>query len=243
MVYSGYGCTPRAAASANPYNHLRLLLLLQLSLHNAVFSAAEEDGEFPLPPISPCKYSHLRFSHIDDIFGSCDRDQQGNDGRGYDSVGVDSLLKDDRGSESIVDAYQRAAWEFTVSHGWDMAERVQKADASAQVETDSAFLIGQKESYDDDATAPSVIKAGYPFLVCIHTDIATSGYNNIRDMLPVIGVVSSDVTVLSNRPRESCFLVSTTAVAARKVAMSRPDFTVIPMTDVRIINIPFIVVC
>ena len=190
------------------------------------FAAATEDrNDYPAPPISACKYSQLRFSHIDDIFGACRKD----DGD-TDLVGTDALWEEEEANEeSIADTYKRAAWEFTVSHGWEMAESLTTGGDSLQ--TDSAFVIGEKEERDSDAVGPG-IDAAYPFLVCSQTETALSGYDNLRDLLPMIGAISGDVAVLSNKPKESCFMVSTTAPSARNAAVSWPNLMVLPMTDV-----------
>ena len=208
---------------------------------------AAEEMELPSPSMSACKYSSLRFSHIDDIFDGCSKDDDGG-GATTGDIGTDAhqggggtTSSNDEFSERMSDSYQRAAWEQTIMHGWDMAEKIESGESpwsSVQVDSvgsNSVFVIGDHEYRDseDDKPKPlSAISAAYPFLVCSRTDNDSSGYDNLHEVLPLLGAVTSSVSVLSNRPRESCFIVSTTAAAARAVAVSRKDLTVLPLTDV-----------
>jgi len=48
----------------------------------------------------------------------------------------------------------------------------------------------------------------------------------------LVGAISSDVTVLSNGPKESCFMLSANAASAHNAAVSLPNLLVLPMTDV-----------
>jgi len=221
-----------------------LWFALAVALHPIPAALAAEETELPSPSISACKYASLRFSHVDDIFAGCSKDSDGDSAAGgmetdaHQEVGASG----DEFSERLSDAYLRAAWEQTIMHGWDMAEKIEAGEglwSSMQVESgggDSAFVIGDHEYRDseDDETMPSrsAISAAYPFLVCSRTDDDSSGYDNLRQILPTLGAVTSSVVVLSNQPKESCFIVSTTAAAARKVAVSRRDMTILPLTDV-----------
>ena len=207
---------------------------------------AAEEMELPSPSMSACKYSSLRFSHIDDIFDGCSKD----DDATADDIGTDAhqggggttgSSSNDEFSERMSDSYQRAAWEQTIMHGWEMAEKIESGESSwSSVQVDSVgsnsvFVIGDHEYRDSEDEKPkplSAISAAYPFLVCSRTDDDSSGYDNLHEILPLLGAVTSSVGVLSNRPRESCFIVSTTAAAARQVAVSRKDLTVLPLTDV-----------
>lgn len=184
---------------------------------SVTFAEATEDTDFPTPTISACKYSQLRFSHIDDIFGAC---KQEDDDDASGRASTDSFWGGDGAA---------AAWEYTVSHGWEMAKAV--VNGGSRVQTDSTFVIGSKEEKDGDAVTPG-IGAAYPFLVCLQTEAASSGYDNIRDLLPLVGAISSDVTVLSNGPKESCFMLSATVASAHNAAVSLPNLLVLPMTDV-----------
>ena len=204
---------------------------------------ATEEAELPPPSISACKYASLRFSHVDDIFDGCSKDDEGDAaaGGGIETDAHQDTTEDEF-SERISDSYQRAAWEQTIMHGWDMAEKIESGESSwslVQVDsggTNSIFVIGDHEyidsSEDGETRSPNAISAAYPFLVCSRTDNDSSGYDNLHEILPLLGAVTSSVVVLSNRPRESCFIVSTTAAAARKVAVSRKDMTILPLTDV-----------
>ena len=166
-----------------------------------------------------------------------------------DGIGTDALPEGEY-SERISDSYQRTAWEQTIMHGWDMAEKIESGESSwSSVQVDSGgsnsiFVIGDHEHTDSEdgeanggarttvTRSPSAISRAYPFLVCSRTDNDSSGYDNVHEILPLLGAVTSSVVVLANRPRESCFIVSTTAAAARKVAVSRRDMTILPLTDV-----------
>ena len=201
---------------------------------------AAEETELPSPSMSACKYSSLRFSHIDDIFDGCSKDA-GDIGTDAHQGGGGTSSSNDEFSERMSDSYQRAAWEQTIMHGWEMAEKIESGEStwsSVQVDSvggNSVFVIGDHEYRDSEDEKPkplSAISAAYPFLVCSKTDNDSSGYDNLHEILPLLGAVTSSVGVLSNRPRESCFIVSTTAAAARQVAVSRKDLTVLPLTDV-----------
>jgi len=204
------------------YCHLLLFIALQKRGGNTcnvsvAVAEATEDAEFPTAIISACKYSQLRFSHIDDIFGACKQEDGGDVSGG---ASTDSFW----GGNGAA-----AAWEYTVSHGWEMAEAA--VNGGSGVQTDSAFVIGSNEERDGDAITPG-IGAAYPFLVCLKTEAASSGYDNLYDILPLVGAISSDVTVLSNGPKESCFMLSANAASAHNAAVSLPNLLVLPMTDI-----------
>ena len=105
---------------------------------------AAEEMELPSPSMSACKYSSLRFSHIDDIFDGCDIGTDAHQGGGGTS-------SNDEFSERMSDSYQRAAWEQTIMHGWDMAEKIESGESpwsSVQVDSvgsNSVFVIGDHE--------------------------------------------------------------------------------------------------
>ena len=183
------------------YCCLLLLCVHQRQRVRNRFNVAEAtpDHDFPTPAMSACKYSQLRFSHIDDIFGTCKRKGDDGDIESDHVVDTDSLWGGAAvDGDSASSAYEMAAWEHTISHGWVMAEALERGEESS-VQTDSAFIIGEREERDG-AVAPE-IRLAYPFLACLHTETASSGYDNLRDLLPLVGAISSHVVVLSNRVR------------------------------------------
>lgn len=206
----------------------RLPLSLLLCICCSAFAIGNSDGaDLPPPSITACDFARLRFSHIDDLF-SVDELCPGS---GEGTVVYPSDRPAATGDDGLVvtDALDQM-WDAVVGHGWEQARH----QADILVDGNGGGGDVMEDSTAGDVTTGEIVerthridtKNAYPFLACVtssstststYAEVA-SGNARLQELLPQIHAMSSKVVVVSNKERESCFIVTTTADNALALA-------------------------
>ena len=205
----------------------RSRLFLLLCICCSAFAIGTSDGaDLPPPSITACEFSRLRFSHIDDLFSVdelCPGSEEGTIVYPSDqpaATGDDGLV--------VTDALDQM-WDAVVGHGWEQARH------RAAILVDSNVEVGDlaEDSIAGAVATGEIVERthqihtnnAYPFLACVSGSTSTSTYakgesgnSRLQVLLPKLHVLSSKVVVVSNKERESCFVVTTTADEAIALA-------------------------
>ena len=226
-------------------------LCLLLCIGSFAFVIGICDGtDLPPPSITACDFARLRFSHIDDLF-SVDELCPGS-GEGTVVYPSDRPAATEDDGMIVTDALDQM-WDAVVGHGWDQARY--QADILVDGNGGGGDVM-EDSTVGGDTTGEIVERAhridtnnAYPFLACVTSSLpSTSAYakvetgnTRLQDLLPQIHAMSSKVVVVSNKERESCFVVTTTADNALALANALDGdgdenhdeavFKVIPLVD------------
>ena len=198
----------------------RSLLLLLLCTY--CFSSVDGTGdgaELPSPSITACDFARLRYSHVDDLFSVDELCPSSGEGTLVYPSDQPAATEDD--GLVVTDALGQM-WDAVVGHGWEQARR------QADIPVDGGGIYGLTEdSIAGDVTTGEIIERAhqidtnnaYPFLACVATSTSSSTYAGVvasgnarlQVLLPKIRSMTSKVVVVSNKEKESCFVVTTTA--------------------------------
>lgn len=203
----------------------RLFLLLFICC--SAFAIGTSDGaDLPPPSITACDFARLRFSHIDDLFSV----DQLCPGSGEGTVVYPSDQPAATGDDGLVvtDALHQM-WGAVVGHGWEQAHHQAATLVDGKVEggdlTEDSIAGAVATGEIVERTHQIHTHNAYPFLACVSSSISTSTYAKVASgnarlqvLLPRLHVLSSKVVVVSNKEKESCFVVTTTADEAIALA-------------------------
>ena len=199
----------------------RSLLYLLLCTYCVTFVVGiGDDADLLSPSITACDFARLRYSHVDDLFSVDELCPSSGEGTLVYPSDRPAATEDD--GLVVTDALGQM-WDAVVGHGWEQARH----QADILVDGGGVYALTE-DSIAGDVTTSEIIERthridtdnAYPFLACVTSGSGTStsthakvasGNARLQVLLPKIRSMTSKVVVVSNKEKESCFVVTTTA--------------------------------